>query len=188
MAYLCHNSQVVGGSSSVGATAIEILRLALPDSTILTTCSSPHFENAIKLGATQAFDSRAGDVLKEIRTASPGGRGVEVIFDSVDGVAAQPQLMQLLIGPKQFAEVATGSNVDPKTVPEDVKHQVGGMVQIMSKPLGASVAPALTDLLADEKYKLPIRAEVAGKGLEGIEPGLRKLMKGVSGTKLVIQI
>ena len=47
---------VLGGSSSVGACAIEILRLALPDTKILTTCSTPHHSHMVSLGATKVFD------------------------------------------------------------------------------------------------------------------------------------
>ena len=51
-----------------------------------------------------------------------------------------------------------------------------------------SAMPGLADLYQSGKYKLPVKVEVTGKGLDAIEPGLGRLMKGVSGCKYVVSL
>jgi hypothetical protein len=45
----------------------------------------------------------------------------------------------------------------------------------------------LSKLLDEDKYKLPLKVEVVGKGFQAIETGLEKIMK-TSGTKLVVSL
>lgn len=45
----------------------------------------------------------------------------------------------------------------------------------------------LTRLLEEGKYKLPVKVEMVGNGLQVIEENLDKVMK-VSGTKLVVSL
>ena len=185
------HAQILGGSSAVGATAIALLRLALPSTTtILTTCSPPHHARIVDvIGATRAFDPKSPDVLDAIRSASPNGDGVDAILDVVNAVAGQPDLLDLLAGPdKIFAELFTGRNLDPAAVPAGITHRVGGAANIADKPYGKNVYLALSDLLAAGKFGLPTRVEVVGHGLEAIEPGLKRLMGGVSGTKFVVAL
>ena len=78
--------------------------------------------------------------------------------------------------------------MDTNAIPDGITHRVAGMINIVDKPYGKSVFPALTDLLRAGKFKLPVRVEVAGEGFEAIEPGLKRLMGGVSGTKLVVSL
>jgi NADPH:quinone reductase-like Zn-dependent oxidoreductase len=185
---LLFHPQVVGGSSAVGATSVELLRLALPETIILATCSEPHHSRVVDLGADKAFDPKSSDVLEAIRNASPGGDGVEAILDVVNGVAVQPALLELLTGPKLFAELLTGANIDTKAIPNGVTHRVAGLMNIIGKPHAENVFPSLTGLLVGGKFKLPVRVEVAGKGFDAIEPALKRLMGGVSGTKLVVSV
>lgn len=187
LTWLLH-PQVLGGSSAVGATSIELLRLALPDILILSTSSPPHHNHILDLGADRAFDPKSPDVLESIRRASPDGNGVEAILDVVNGVAVQPRLLELLTGPKLFAELLTGKNMDKNNIPDSITHRMAGMSNIIGKPHANNVFPALTDLLRGGKFKLPVRVEVAGQGFEAIEPVLKRLMGGVSGTKLVVSV
>lgn len=179
-------TQVLGGSSGVGASAILLLRLALPNVTILATSSPKHHAWIESLGATATFDYKSQNLVEEIKKASPSGNGVEALIDAVNSVALDPTLYQVLTGSKYFAEVATGQNV--KDVPNDVKHHVVFGASILVAPGGSNLFSALGTLLEEGKYKLPTSSTVVGQGFDAIGQGLEILEKGVSGTKLVVSI
>lgn len=178
--------QVLGGSSAVGAAAIQLLRLALPDATILATSSPKHNELVTSHGATAVINYKSTNLVEEIKKASPNGEGVEAILDAVNGVQIEPSLLQVLTGPKYFAEVATGYNV--KDVPADVKHSVVIGTDLFNAPGGKSALAVLGKLVDEGKYKLPVPVTVVGKGFDAIGQGLKTLKDGVSGTKLVVTL
>ena len=176
----------MGGSSAVGAAAIQLLRIALPDAVILATSSPKHHTLITSHGATAALNYKSPDLVEEIKKASPTGEGVEAILDAVNGIQIDPSLFQVLIGPKHFAEVATGQNV--KDVPADVKHNLVFGRQLFGAPGGSGALAVLGRLVDEERYKLPVPITVVGKGFEAIEEGLKTLKDGVSGTKLVVSL
>lgn len=102
---------VLGGSSGVGAAAIQFLRQALPDATILTTSSAQHHERLVALGATRAFERSAE--IADIKAATPGGAGVDAILDSVAAAASRGSIFDVLSssGPKLYSQVMTGQTV-----------------------------------------------------------------------------
>ena len=178
---------VLGGSSVVGAAAIQLLRLALPSATILTTSSAKHHGHLTSLGATKAFDRSAQSDTSAIKAASPGGTGVDAILDAVTAASEEPTVFTALnpTGPKLYSQVVTGQNVE---VPEGVEGTLIFSPQIFGAKGGIRAMPALADLIESGKFKVPISVEVLGKGLDAIEPGLDKLMKGVSGTKFAVSL
>ena len=176
----------MGGSSAVAAAAVQLLRLALPDATILATSSPKHHELVTSHGATTAINYRSSNLVGEIKKASPTGEGVEAILDAVNGVQIDSSLLQVLTGPKFFAEVASGQNV--KDVPADVQHSLVFGRQLFSAPGGASALAVLGKLVDEGKYKLPVPITLVGKGFEAIGQGLETLKDGVSGTKLVVTL
>lgn len=46
----------------------------------------------------------------------------------------------------------------------------------------------LAQLVEEGKFKHPVKVEVVGKGLESIENGLERLMRGTSNTKFVVSL
>lgn len=160
--------------------------MALPNATILATSSSKHHSAIRSLGANAAFDYKSSTIVEDIKKASPTGVGVEAIIDAVNGVALNLSLLQVLTGPKEFAEIATGQNV--KDVPSDIKHHLVFGSSVLGAPGGSNLFSALGTLLKEEKYRLPTSVTVVGQGLEAIGPGLEKLEQGISGTKLVVTI
>jgi NADPH:quinone reductase-like Zn-dependent oxidoreductase len=178
---------VLGGSSGVGAAAIQLLRLALPSAIILTTSSAKHHAHLLSLGATKCFERSAQDDTSAIKAASPGGSGVDAILDTLSAAASQPAVFTALnsTGPKIYSQVVTGANVE---VPEGIKSTVIFGRQIFDAKGGMTAMPGLASLIENEKYKLPFKVEVIGKGFDTIEQGLDKLMKGVSGTKYVVSL
>ncbi|KAF4630467.1 hypothetical protein G7Y89_g7671 [Cudoniella acicularis] len=153
---------VLGGSSTVGGAAIQLLRLALPSATILATSSTKHHAHLISLGS----DSKRA--------------GFDAILDAVTAAASQPDIFSAFnpTGPKTYSQVVTGVNVE---VPQGVDSTLIYAPQIFGEKGGMNAMPGLTDLLQSGKFKLPVKVEVVGKGFDAIEHGLDKLMKGVSG-------
>ncbi|KAJ5108182.1 hypothetical protein N7456_004857 [Penicillium angulare] len=177
---------VLGGSSGVGAAAIQYLRLALPEATILTTSSAKHHGHLLSLGATQAFE-RTADIL-DIKAATPDAAGVDAILDPVAAAGQQKDIFDILkqSGPRLYSSVMTGQNVE---VPEGINGAVVFGRQIFGAKGGLGVIPGLGQLIESGKFKLPTQVETVGKGFEVIQPALERLMKeGVSGNKFVVSI
>lgn len=183
---LAHRLKVLGGSSSVGAATIQLLRIALPNAVIISTSSPKHHAHLKSLGATAVLDYTTSDILQQIKRASPNGAGVEALIDAVNSVALNYDLLDALMGPKLFAEVVTGQMA--KNIPSDVKHILVFGRKVMSAPGGSNLFVALGQLLKSGKYKLPLPVTVTGLGLDAVGPGLEELKAGVSGTKLVIKL
>lgn len=178
---------VLGGSSSVGAAAIQVLRQALPDAVILATSSSKHHAHLQSLGADAAFDQTSVSLVNDIKAATSDGKGVEMMLDAVAGAAAQPNIFDAFdpSGPRLYAEVSTGAAIEP---PEGVERHIVFGYALFKVPGGLNAMSALSDLLAQGKYKVPIKVKVIGTGFEAIDAGLQELKAGVSGTKLVVSL
>ena len=110
-----------------------------------------------------------------------------MIIDAVGSGAAQTTICDVFSadGPKEYAEVLTGAQFD---VPESVKRQTVLGLSVFETPGGSNILIALTELVNQGKYKVPVRVKTVGHGLEAIAKGLDELKGGVSGTKLVVSI
>ncbi|KAJ0423021.1 GroES-like protein [Aspergillus carlsbadensis] len=178
---------VLGGSSVVGSGAIQLLRQALPDATILATSSVQHHGHLLSLGATQCLERSAQDNPSALLPATPDSAGVDAIIDAVGAAANQPAVFSALNpnGPRLYSQVATGATVD---ILEGVSATLIRGPELFARPEGDRLLPGLAELLETGKYRLPARVEVVGRGFDAIEPGLRRLQGGVSGTKLVVSL
>lgn len=87
---------VLGGSSVVGASAIQLLRLAYPSLPIFATSSPAHHDRLISLGATTVFDYKSPTLVSDIKAASPESRGIDIIYDVVGAGASQPDISDVL--------------------------------------------------------------------------------------------
>ena len=178
---------VLGGSSGVGAAAIQLLRLALPSATIVTTSAAKHHAHLVSLGATKCFERSACEDTSAIKAATPGGSGADAILDAITAVASEPTVFTALnpAGPRTYSQVVTGQNVE---VPEGVSSTVIFGRQILGAKGGMTAMPGLASLVQSGKYKLPVKAEVIGNGFDTLGQGLDKLMRGVSGTKYIVSL
>ncbi|KAK0622799.1 chaperonin 10-like protein [Immersiella caudata] len=182
---------IIGGSSGVGASAIQLLRLTLPGATIISTNSPAHNKHLASLGASVCVDRNLAmpKLLAAIKAASPAQRGVDAILDAVAGAGEDSSLFSVLNkgGPNLYTNVFTGKEVN---APEGVKATkvFAHMMFVTPDPDGAPAMARLADLVDEGKYKLPLEIEVVGTGLEEIGGGLEKLKKGVSGSKLVVAL
>lgn len=177
---------VLGGSSAVGAAAIQLLRMALPGATILTTSSIRHHSHLISLGATKCFDRSVQ--VQELIASTQNSLGVDGILDAVGAAADEPSIFEFLnpSGPRLYSQVLTGKTV---RIPNGVRSKAEiAARQLFTLPGGMIVMSAPADLLHSGRYKLPVKVEVVGTGLDSIPHGLDILKNGVSGTKCVISM
>ncbi|KAF2671242.1 GroES-like protein [Microthyrium microscopicum] len=180
---------VLGGSSSVGASVIQLLRLSLPAVTIITTSSPAHNDRLKELGATTVLSYKDLSLISDIKGATPDGRGVDAIIDTVASAASQTDIFESFSqeGPKIYGEVATefSGQISP---PEGVTRNIIMAADIFGTPGGGEVLYALGQLIEDGKFVVPVKVEVVGYGFDAIGLGVEKLRAGVSGTKLVVSL
>jgi NADPH:quinone reductase-like Zn-dependent oxidoreductase len=178
---------VLGGSSSVGASAVELLRQSLPSATIIATSSPAHNERLKRLGATAVVDYKAPTLVADIKAATPGGKGVDAIIDAVASGASEAGIFDALRqdGPKKYAEVATGARIQP---PAGVNKDVVFGRTLFTTPGGEGSLNALGPLIAQGKFTIPLPVKIVGTGFEAIAKGLEQLKAGVSGTKLAVTL
>lgn len=180
---------VIGGSSGVGATAIQLLRLSEPSLQILATASKSHHSQLLSLGATSCIDRSSLDIIKDIMRASVTGEGVDGILDAVGGASdeGQPFLFDALRsdGPRCYSAVFTGSKI---SIPVGVDGTISSGRQTFDVAGGKQAMAALGKLTRGGNYRPPLNIEIVGQGLESIGDGLEKLKSGVSRTKLIITL
>ncbi|KAF2802622.1 putative quinone oxidoreductase [Mytilinidion resinicola] len=177
---------VLGGSSATGAAAIQLLRKAYPALPILATSSLKHRARLHDLGATHVVDYKAPSVVANLKAASPGAAGVDVILDCVSAGASQTDICDVFdaAGSKKYAAVITSI---PVPVPDGVvKLDVRGW-SITEMQGGMQLIPSLTKLVEDGTYRVPLPVRVVGHGLEQL-PDVLDEVKTVSGEKVVVTL
>ncbi|KAF2489841.1 putative quinone oxidoreductase [Lophium mytilinum] len=177
---------VLGGSSVTGAAVIQLLRKAYPALPILATSSPKHNARLYDLGATSVVDYKSPSVVTDIKAASPGAAGVDVIFDCVSAGASQTDISDVFdsAGSKRYAAVVTSVTVP---VPEGVtKLDVGGW-NIVDLQGGMQLISSLTKLVEEGTYRVPLPVRVVGHGLEEL-PKVLDEVKTVSGEKVVVTL
>ncbi|KAI9659693.1 MAG: hypothetical protein M1831_003591 [Alyxoria varia] len=186
-----HSVLVLGGSSGVGSSAIQLLRHSLGPSIPIIATSSPQHHTRLTqdLGASHAFSQSSATLVEDIKAATPGGKGVDVIIDTV-GAAAKGQegIWDVLDedGRREFSEVFTGPQAQ---VPEGVEKKSAYGRMVFGEPGGKENGmDVLADMVEEGVFKVPLELESVGGGFEGIAGGLEKLKMGVSGKKLVVSV
>ena len=177
---------VLGGSSAVGANAIQLLRLAYPTLAILATSSTKHHAKLSSLGATTLIDYHSSSVVSDIKGASPDGKGVDMIIDCVGSGASQKDICDAFdpAGSKMYAAVISGPEF---TVPDTVtKLNISGWA-LLEVQGGKQIIPTLTKLVEERRYLVPLPVRVIGHGLEQV-PELMDQVKTTSGEKLVVTL
>ncbi|KIN05009.1 hypothetical protein OIDMADRAFT_142790 [Oidiodendron maius Zn] len=180
---------VIGGSSALGAAVIQLLRLAVPQCIVLATSSPKHHGHlTTALGANIAFDRNSSSLVTEVKSASPGSRGVDAIIDAVGAGRTERHIFETFDsnGPKKYAQVWTGD--DEIEVPSGVVSVMFRGRDLPQLQGNQNVFLALQALLEEDKYKLPLPVHKVGDGFNMLEKGLDLMRKGVSGEKLVISV
>lgn len=110
---------VLGGSSGVGGSVIQLLRMALgPKATIITTSNNQDYSRGIKeRGATAHIRGESDGLFEKVRIVT-GGQGVDAIVDCVSAAAC------LTNSPHEDEREARKENTNPKTQHEKVMDQL----------------------------------------------------------------
>ncbi|KAJ5565482.1 hypothetical protein N7513_001724 [Penicillium frequentans] len=170
---------ILGGSSAVGSATIQLLRLAIPDCMILTTSSPRHHAHLTKyLNADYAFDRGSASLVTDVKSVTPGCRGVDVIIDVVGAGGMQPDIFNVLDnhGPQKYAQVWTGN--DQIQAPSGVNSVMFRGRDLPQLSGNANIVPTLETLLREGRYKLPLPVRIVGRGLDGLEKGLGLMRQG----------
>jgi len=178
---------VLGGSSSVGSSAVKLLRRSLPSATIIATSSPAHTEHLKSIGATAVVNYKSPTLVADVRAATPNGKGVDAIIDAVASGASETGIFDALRqdGPKKVAEIATGAQIQ---APAGVNKELVFGRTLYVTPGGEDSLNALGSLIAEGKFTVPLQVKVVGTGFDAIAKGLEQLKAGVSGTKLVVSL
>ncbi len=177
---------ILGGSSATGAAAIQLLRMAYPSLPIYATSSPRNFDQLHSLGATKVFDYHSPSIVADIRAQTPKSQGIDMVVDFVSAGATQIDIFEAFdpAGSKLYA--ASVTSVDAP-VPDGVTHVEFDGWSLLKMRGGTSILPALTKLVEQGKYKLPVSVKVVGDGLEQIPRVMDKVLKA-SGEKLVVRL
>ncbi|THU85444.1 GroES-like protein [Dendrothele bispora CBS 962.96] len=180
---------VIGGSTSVGQYAIQLLRY-VKFGPIITYASGRHSEYLKSLGATECIDRNHVSLseLPEVVKKLTGGVPVNVVYDAISNndsqlagyeILAEDGGMVLVTGENKLQDKidATGSK---KTVVRVYAYPFMPAIQ----EFGKAMYKNLTKLVEDGDL-VPNRVEDLPNGLAGITAGLERLKKNqVSGVKL----
>ncbi|PKX89819.1 zinc-binding alcohol dehydrogenase family protein [Aspergillus novofumigatus IBT 16806] len=190
-----------GGSSSVGTMGIQTARLLRDDPTssiaaVYATAGSANKRYVGSLGADRVFDykgSRVVDVI--VSAAKEDGLVIRHCFLATGQLApCQAVLKAFLEGDQQGKMAKIGS---APVVPPDAE-VVDGVETIFVMPSAVEgerleqfryyIGTWLRESLAKGTIRPSPEPSVVGKGLGGINAGLDELLRGVSCTKLIIEV
>lgn len=171
-----------GGSSSVGATAIQ---LAVGAGVKVVSVASKHnLDNLKQLGATVAFDYKSPSVVDDI-VAALKGTDFAGICDTVGAAEAWFPVYKKLGG-------RYGSVLPVENKPEGLEGATvfGPSVAMDDRYIGEAVwAKWVPEALESGALKALPPAKVVGSGLEAIQQkGFPEQKKGVSYAKIVIEL
>ncbi|KZV75002.1 GroES-like protein [Peniophora sp. CONT] len=179
---------VLGGSSSVGQFALQLAKLS-GFSPIITTASAHNAEYCKAAGATHVVDYHAVPYSELDRTvAEITKEPIKVVYDAVSTPESQPAALALLAsgggmvvtGPSQVGTVNTRV-ADGKLV----VMATGNVNEVLKREFTNEMYEALPVLLRDGHIK-PNNVEVVVGGLAGVREALQRVVKGVSGVKLIV--
>lgn len=170
----------------MGAAAIQLLRTAYPSLPILATSSAKHHAQLSDLGATYVGGYKSTSIVTDLKAASPGGVGVDVILDCVSAGASQTDICDVLdpAGSKRYAAIITGI---PVVVPKGVEKVDASMSFVLELQGGKQIFSSLTKLVEDGTYKMPLPVKVIGHGLEELADVLDQVM-AASGEKVIVTL
>ena len=89
---------VHGGGSGIGTAAIQLVKAA-GGTIVVTAGSEEKCRRCLELGADRAVNYRSDDFVEAARSAS-GGRGVDVVLDSIGAPYLEKNLAALAVGGK----------------------------------------------------------------------------------------
>lgn len=138
------------------------------------------------LGTVAVVDYRSPSVIADLKAAAAPFHGVDVILDCVSSGASQTDIFDVLspTGSRRYAAVVTGVDV---VAPAGVQKIDASAYDVPGMRGGKQVLPALTALVEDGIFPVPLPVRVVGHGL-GEVPNVLDEVSTVSGEKVVVTI
>ncbi|KAK1084754.1 hypothetical protein LTR33_002480 [Friedmanniomyces endolithicus] len=181
---------VWGGSSSVGSCAIQMARAA--GFIVATTCGARNFDYCKDLGAAYVFDYTSSTVVEDIINQIEGkeSAGVFTAMISAESITKSAEIAHRLPGNKHEATVIPpmGSSQVPSALPEDVQISFCWSTHVKDDEVGPPLFEWITEALAKGVLRCKPTPEIVGRGLEAVQQAVERMEKGVSATKLVVEI
>lgn len=174
---------VWGGSSSVGSSAIQLVRASGFE--VFTTVSSHNIAYAKELGATRTFDRSSSSIVQDIDDALKGKNLVAVY-----ATLTQPASMEPCRGIAKAGGLRKVIGVLP--ISEENKEKDGVKYDLAMAPptqkaeYGPTVYEFLEKALEKGSFLCRPKPKVVGKGLGDVQKALDELKEGVSATKIVV--
>ncbi|KAL6915372.1 hypothetical protein FSST1_006867 [Fusarium sambucinum] len=176
-----------GGSSSVGATAIQLC--VASGLNVVTTASKKNHELVKSLGASTVLDYNSPSIVDEA-VAVLKNHDLIACYDAI----SEPQTMAPLgaildqLGPRDVCFV-----IPPRgEISKNIKWTLSLAFELLNEK-GRPIADYIwhnfiPKALAEGRLQAKPDPVLVGEGLESIQEGLYKLQKGVSAQKLVVKI
>ncbi|EME38465.1 hypothetical protein DOTSEDRAFT_57543 [Dothistroma septosporum NZE10] len=173
---------VWGGSSSVGAVAIQLA--VASGAKVVTVASKRNHSFVTSLGASEALDyndpSIVEDAVKAIQSVGGEFQGI------YDAIATDDSYKYVVpIADKLKGTIAT-TLPPPENLPEGVK--AGGVFAITPDVVSPLWENFVGQALEQGKLKAVPEPLVVGKGLESVQKGLDTNKAGVSAKKVVVEL
>ncbi|KAK6432381.1 hypothetical protein LTR95_011449 [Oleoguttula sp. CCFEE 5521] len=182
---------VWAGATVVGSCAIQMAKLAGYE--VWTTSSERNFDYCKDLGAAHVFDyKRPGIVDELVQAINASGKPLAGAFGAHLWTANDCAQVVRKLGDAVEHTRAVGTVIPEGygfSVPEDWPEGVK-FCWLLNKSEAAEWIwrEWITKALADERMKCKPDADVVGKGLEFVQKALDKWSKGVSASKIVVEL
>ncbi|KAK3082339.1 hypothetical protein LTS18_004251 [Coniosporium uncinatum] len=184
---------VWGGSSSVGATGIQLAIGAGYD--VVTTASPRNHAMCKEIGAKWVFDHSSPTVVEDIVSAVKSSGQLYAgafcaIFGEPNAVCGKVTLqLATMDEAKVVATVYPAVMPLPKGLPEGVKYSTCYGSDLKKNEVGPAVwGEWIPKALENGDLKCKPDAVVVGHGLESLQEACDKMSAGVSGAKLVVEL
>lgn len=141
---------VHGGGSGIGTTAIRMLRET--GATVYVTAGSPEkCARCVELGATAAIDYKQEDFAARIKELT-GGRGVDVVLDSIGGPYFERNVASLAVGGRLVVIGLTGgasSEINLATLMLRRLHVIGSTLRARSAAEKQAIVASFEERFGD---------------------------------------
>ncbi|GAQ40812.1 hypothetical protein AtubIFM57143_011127 [Aspergillus tubingensis] len=195
---------VWGASSSVGSMGVQVARVlrdqpGSPFAAVYATAGAANHEYVRSLGADCVFDHRDPNVVDEIvKTAREDGCVIRYCFLAVGDVRMCQAVLGGFMGDVDVGGVVKAKIASAPVVPSDVE-VVDGVDVIFVVPAMDDEEKRLNqfrywmgtwarETIANGSIRPSPELRVVGRGLQAVNDGLDELSRGVSCTKLVVEV
>ncbi|OQO07718.1 hypothetical protein B0A48_07415 [Cryoendolithus antarcticus] len=177
---------VYGGSSSVGAIAIQLA--VASGATVIATASSHNHDFVAGLGASKVLDYKKSSIVDDVVEAvkSTGSNNFIGIYDAISLPDSYKNNLAILekLGTGNLATTLPG----PKAEELPKGSKTGGVFAISPVTAPLWEDGYITQALEQGKLKAVPEPLVVGKGLDSVQKGFAKQKEGVSAKKVVIEL